>query len=135
MFILANFIALCFKEIMVSARWRCRDNKALTCRSYVKYCSINYRIVQLLVLRELFTYVRTRPIFSFWFHELCMDKPILLVLVPRIMHRIHKLHSYTHMHLLVLLKMLYIWLMHGTWNMSNYVLYGPFSKLLVPQTM
>jgi len=91
--------------------------------------------VQLLVLRELFTYVRTRPIFSFWFHELCMDKPILLVLVPRIMHRIHKLHSYTHMHLLVLLKMLYIWLMHGTWNMSNYVLYGPFSKLLVPQTM
>jgi len=122
MFIVAYFIAVCFKEIMVSVRWRCRDNSVLTCRSYVKYCSINYRIVQLLVLRELFTYVRTRPIFSLWFHELRMDKPILQVLVPRIMNRIYKLHSYTHMRLLVLLKILYIWLMRGTWNMSNYVL-------------
>jgi hypothetical protein len=129
MFIVAHFIAVCFKDIMVSARWRCGDNSALTCRSYVKYCSINYRLLQLLVLRELFTYVRTRPIFSFWFHELCMDMSILQVLVPRIMYRIYKLHSYTHMHLFFLLKNLYIWLMRGTWNTSNYVLYGPFAKI------
>jgi len=114
MFIVAHFIAVCFKEIMVSARWRCRDNSALTCRSYVKYCSIHYRIVQLLVLREVLTYVRTRPIFSFWFHELRMDKSILQALFTRITNRIYKLHSYTHMQSMVLLNISYIWLMHGT---------------------
>jgi hypothetical protein len=113
MFIVVHFIAVCFKEIMALVRWRCRDNSALTCRRYVKHCSMNYRIVQLLVL-ELFTYERTRPIFSFWFHELRMDKSILQVLFPRIMNRIYKLHSYTHMHLLVMLKIVYIWLIHGT---------------------
>jgi hypothetical protein len=69
---------------------------------------MNYRIVQLLVLRELFTYVRTRPIFSFWFHELRTDKSILQLLFPRIMNRIYILHSYTRMHLLVMLKTVYI---------------------------
>jgi hypothetical protein len=55
MFIVTHFIATCFQEIMVSARWRCRNNSVLTCRSYVKHCCVNYRIEQLLVLRELCT--------------------------------------------------------------------------------
>jgi hypothetical protein len=117
MFIVAHFIAVCFKEIMVSARWRCRDNSALTCGNYVKYCSINYRIVQLLVLHELFSYVRTHPIFSFCFHELCMDRSILQVLFPRIMNRIYILHPYTLMHLLVLLKIVYHRI--NAWNMEH----------------
>ena len=131
-FIVADFIAACFKEIMVSARWRCRDNSALTCRSYVKYCSINYTIVQLLKLRELLTYVRTRPIFSFWFHELCMDKSILQALVPRIMNRIYKLHSYPYAFVGLVKNFIHL---INAWNMSNCALYGPFAKLLVSQIM
>ena len=36
MFIVAYFIAVCFKEMLVSAPWRWRDNRAETSRSYVK---------------------------------------------------------------------------------------------------
>jgi hypothetical protein len=46
-----------FKEILVSTSWRWRDYNTKTCRTYMKnVVCMNYRIVHLLVLHELFTY-------------------------------------------------------------------------------
>ena len=39
MFIVTRFVAVCFKEILVSAVWRWRGNRAETCRSYVEDCT------------------------------------------------------------------------------------------------
>ena len=38
-FIVAYLISVCFQEILVSAPWRWRGNRAETCRSYVKDCT------------------------------------------------------------------------------------------------
>jgi len=57
LFIVAYFIFLGFKEILVSTPWRLWDNSDKIYRSYVKDCSINHKIVRLFVLRQLFTAV------------------------------------------------------------------------------
>jgi hypothetical protein len=38
MSVMTHFIVVCFKEVLMSAPWRWRDNSAETCRSYVKDC-------------------------------------------------------------------------------------------------
>jgi len=51
MFIATYFTAACFKEILVSAPWRWRGNRAETYRTYAKD-SINYTKLPLLVLYD-----------------------------------------------------------------------------------
>ena len=39
MFIMAYFIAVCFKDMFMSAPWRWQDNSTETCSSCVKHCT------------------------------------------------------------------------------------------------